>query len=139
MTDGYYVGSPELDEPTHIHPDIPYVTFWGEETEPVSGIPWYICSGETVSLRYMALESKNDPYLTEQANLYAELLSGKSIMSKNNKVNWDEFWDLYYFLKMMRQQLMLEVAVYRMGMIGLPRQIKTWKGSLSVQQNCVRQ
>ena len=36
VTDGYYVGSPELDELNAYTPDIPYVTFWGEETEPVS-------------------------------------------------------------------------------------------------------
>lgn len=96
VTDGYYVGSPELDELNAYTPDIPYVTFWGEETEPVS---WntmvHMLPGKSVNSEiYGAFGANNDPYLTEQATYMQNYYLAKYNEYKNNKVNWDEFWDL---------------------------------------------
>ena len=70
ITDGYYVGSPELAELNSYTPDIPYVAFWGEETEPVmyNTLVHLLPGREPNSELYGPFGANNDSYLCEQFN-----------------------------------------------------------------------
>ncbi len=70
ITDGYYVGSPELEVLNSYTPDIPYVAFWGEETEPVmyNTLVHLLPGREPNSEFYGPFGANDDSYLCEQFN-----------------------------------------------------------------------
>jgi len=70
ITEGYYVGSEELEELNSYTPDIPYVAFWGEESDPVmwNTLVHVMPGREPNSEIYGPFGANNDDYLTNQVN-----------------------------------------------------------------------
>jgi pimeloyl-ACP methyl ester carboxylesterase len=95
VTDGYYVGSPELEELNDYTPDVPYVAFWGEETEPVlwNTMVHMVPGRSPNSEFYGPFGATNDGYLADNAESLTNLYYGKYLAHQEVY----EFWSALDF------------------------------------------
>lgn len=99
VTEGYYVGSPELDELNDYDPGIPYVAFWGEETDPVmwNTLVHVLPGREPNSELYGAFGANNDTYLTDNFNVLKDHYNTMYLTNLELSGTWGDFFKDFFF------------------------------------------